>query len=334
MNQIKRIIHSTMGKVLVLCAFALTLAGGTSAAFYSRGSGSAEPTTGEEVQATLLNYQQIDYPNAMATAAIGINNHGHMVGFFVDDMGKTHGFLYIHPDYIPIDFPAQDTTFTAAYGINDSGQIVGNYFDGEDISHGYIRDNGFFTRIDLPDSFESFLSTAKGINNSGQIVGLFAKTDFIIHGYLLNNDMVTQIDYPEADSDTFEPGEGAPPIGINDFGNIVGQFLKNGVFHGYLRTPQGGFTPIDVPFPNAVSTSASGINLRGQIVGGFTDADGEAHGFRKDGSDFTQIDVQINGQLHKNTTVFGINNGGQMVGWFTSKTDGKLHGFVATNIIP
>jgi hypothetical protein len=25
--------------------------------------------------------------------------------------------------------------------------------------------------------------------------------------------------------------------------------------------------------------------------------------------------------------------GGQMAGWFTSKSDGKLHGFVATNII-
>jgi hypothetical protein len=67
------------------------------------------------------------------------------------------------------------------------------------------------------------------------------------------------------------------------------------------------FSSIDVP--NAVLTAATGINTRGQIVGGYLAAGG-GHGFLLDRGVFTTIDVP--GAI--DTAVWGINDQGQMVG--------------------
>jgi uncharacterized membrane protein len=200
MNQIKRIIHSTMGKVLVVCAFALTLVGGISVAVDFQAYSSAR-TTKHELNSP--SFEQIDAaPEAIFTVAYGINNHRHIVGFFADAEG-THGFLKTPSGgYTPIDY--KDATFTAsfttAFGINDSGQIVGSFIDRNDKSRSYILDNGVFTVLDIPNSTESL---ARDINNFGQIVGLFIGDNRIIRGYLLDNGPVTPIDYPEADPDIF-----------------------------------------------------------------------------------------------------------------------------------
>jgi probable HAF family extracellular repeat protein len=87
------------------------------------------------------------------------------------------------------------------------------------------------------------------------------------------------------------------------------------------------FTSIDVP--GASFTYAHGINDSGQIVGGFDDATGTAHGFLDTGGSFTTIDVPG----ATNTFANGINNSGQIVGSFT---DGRTnHGFLATpTVVP
>lgn len=38
-------------------------------------------------------FSTIDYPDAIATRAFGINPDGDIVGLYVDSSGKTHGFL-------------------------------------------------------------------------------------------------------------------------------------------------------------------------------------------------------------------------------------------------
>src|SRR6266850_221322 len=57
---------------------------------------------------------------------------------------------------------------------------------------------------------------------------------------------------------------GTAPIGINDRGQIVGQFSEPTERHGFLTADGITFTTIDVP--GAMYTFASGINDRGQIV--------------------------------------------------------------------
>jgi probable HAF family extracellular repeat protein len=81
------------------------------------------------------------------------------------------------------------------------------------------------------------------------------------------------------------------------------------------------FTTIDVP--GATLTEAYGINAAGQIVGRFSDATGERHGFLKDGATFTTIDVP--GALY--TEAHGINAAGQIVGGFLD-AGFTFHGFL------
>jgi probable HAF family extracellular repeat protein len=71
------------------------------------------------------------------------------------------------------------------------------------------------------------------------------------------------------------------------------------------------FTTIDVP--GALSTSPSGINDSGQIVGGFWDGL-KGHGFLYRGGSFTTIDVPVgvgdfNGDGHADVLWFNANTG-------------------------
>jgi probable HAF family extracellular repeat protein len=88
----------------------------------------------------------------------------------------------------------------------------------------------------------------------------------------------TQIDVPRA-SNTFA-------LGINDRGQIIGNFFDaGGNRHGFLLD-NDMFTQID--HPDGL-TATSGINDRGQIGGAFEDAGGVFHGYLLDNGVFTQM---------------------------------------------
>lgn len=75
--------------------------------------------------------------------------------------------------------------------------------------------------------------------------------------------------------------------------------------------------------PGAIQMSANDINDNGQIVGQFTDALGNAHGFVYEEDSFCQLDYPG----ASTTEILGINNLGQMVGMFTTiaATSGFLY---------
>src|SRR5882762_1696907 len=86
------------------------------------------------------------------------------------------------------------------------------------------------------------------------------------------------------------------------------------------------FTTID--FPNAVLTTAWGINARGDIVGSYTDATGRSHGYLLRHGEFTTIDFSATA----NTEARGIGPTGQIVGVyrFAAEPPLNLHGFLRT----
>src|SRR5438874_7158943 len=90
----------------------------------------------------------------------------------------------------------------------------------------------------------------------------------------------------------------------------------------------GSFTTID--FPGADGTSASGINERGQIVGGYFDPINKKNrGFLLDDGNFTSIDFP--GAVV--TQAISINARGQIVGGY-SQSNGfgsPFHGFLLDN---
>jgi uncharacterized membrane protein len=312
----KRIIHSTLGKTLVLCAFAFTLLGVTSAALHSQVSGSTEQVTCATHSVTLT---QLDVPNATQTLPSQINDFGHIVGQFQDFRGN-HGFLMTGASTIPIDYP--QATETAAFGINNRLQIVGNYIDGDGALHGFLRENGVFTSIDHPDATDT---AALAINDSGQIIGYYSINGGPFHGYIRSNGVFTTIDFPGASY--------TEPLGINNNGDIVGERGAGQIGRAFLRK-DGVFSDLLVPCAKT-ATSAAGINNFGHIVGIYDDAAGMGHGFLLINGSSITIDFpgasgpSIDIPDFSGTIASGINNNGQIVGAYVDSR-GIIHGFRTT----
>ncbi len=68
-------------------------------------------------------FTNVDFPGAVSTMAVGINNLGTIVGQWMDQNSNTHGFLLINGSYSSLDYP--NALITVPYGINDDNQIAG-----------------------------------------------------------------------------------------------------------------------------------------------------------------------------------------------------------------
>jgi parallel beta-helix repeat protein len=83
------------------------------------------------------------------------------------------------------------------------------------------------------------------------------------------------------------------------------------------------FEGVTVDYPDAISTSAGGINDAGDLVGNVTTRDRKAHGFLLRDGRFTLIDYPD----ASSTGVATLNNKGDIIGFYVDST-GKERGFV------
>lgn len=92
--------------------------------------------------------------------------------------------------------------------------------------------------------------------------------------------------------------------------------------------PELTFTSLDVP--DAILTTASGINARGDVVGLYRDANNRVHGFLFRAGEFTTIDVPFQGVV--NTEARGISPDGDIVGTYrlAGERSVDIHGFLLT----
>ena len=134
----------------------------------------------------------------------------------------------------------------------------------------------------------------------------------MLRGFANNGGTFSNIDFPGA--------SGTQAIGVNDAGQIVGDYFDAAnIQHGYVNSG-GIFTGID--FPGATGTAAAGINTTGDIVGVWSDATG-SHGFRLQAGVFTPLDFP----LATSTTAFGITDTGEIAGVYNDAA-GNTHGFI------
>ena len=80
-----------------------------------------------------FNYATLDFPGSTATLALGINDHGQIVGDYF--LGTFHGFLLSGGTYSIIQVPG--STDSLAEGINNADQIVG-YYDFSGTVRGFL----------------------------------------------------------------------------------------------------------------------------------------------------------------------------------------------------
>jgi hypothetical protein len=92
-------------------------------------------------------YQLLDVPSYVVSSdARDVNPLGEIVGYFIDSLNRTHGFVLNQKGFNVIDFRSDDVrgddvVFTRVFGINPEGDIVGQYATRE--SSGMSHTHGF-----------------------------------------------------------------------------------------------------------------------------------------------------------------------------------------------
>jgi uncharacterized membrane protein len=178
--------------------------------------------------------------------------------------------------------------------------------------------------IPVPPVSGTAVGRLQGINKSNQAVGYTVGGDEA-EGFIYSNGSKTPIE--------IQRGVGVQVYGIENNGRAVGKYYEyepvtKAVIktHGFMYF-HGDITNIDYPGMNI--TVARGINDPQRVVGYYIDGNGRNHGFFFDKKDYTTID--ITSPMALGTRVLGINNPGDMVGYYTlldSNGDLRKHGFL------
>jgi YVTN family beta-propeller protein len=298
-----------------------------SATLHARG-GPADVTISTTARPAILNYtfQPLDVPDSIRTNPQAINNAGQIVGSYDSSDAVRHGFLrQANGVFVTID-PA-GSTLTVAIGISDLGVIVGAWEDASGRLHGFTQSpGGTFSIVDFPGAVDTALT---GINDSGTIVGGYDLGDQTTNiSFVLRQGVFTSFEDPAAASMQTVGN------GINDAGVISGFYMDAaGNTHGFARGVGGGFQNYD--FPGSTFTDATRINNHRQIVGG-TLANFPTRGYILTLTDVTSGQVPASQFLSfdypdsRNSSLHGINDQGQLVGFYRVFGSNTLHGFVAT----
>jgi hypothetical protein len=176
-------------------------------------------------------FTEYDYPDALETLVLGINDPGDFTGGFNDGSGVFQAFVSIGGTLTSWSVPEAISTF--AYEINNSKQLtVGYYIDSSGILHGYFRDaNGaLHFPIDPPGSVTTVLF---GLNNRNWVVGRYLDGSGVTHGlFFVPPDNFFTFDYPGSTFTSLN--------GINDQGVICGRYVDaSGIAHGFLARITG-----------------------------------------------------------------------------------------------
>lgn len=201
-------------------------------------------------QPTTNEYTAIQYPGAVSTTALGVNDAGTVAGTFANQDGVNHGFFLENGAYRQYDVPG--FSGTSIIGINKAGDFAGTV-GSNGFYQGYLSVGGVVTTFTVNGG----ATNAYGINSSNVSVGFFvnsAGTEF--HGFMRDGSgQITQIDYPGSLSSAC--------TGINDAGVITGFYEdRNNVDHGFVLV-KGKFQKLAAPY-------VADINNHNVIVGSVT----------------------------------------------------------------
>jgi hypothetical protein len=263
---------------------------------------------------------------------LGINNSGKIAGYFGDATVVPNNGYTVTAPYGQADFTAENVsgaTQTQVTAINNTGITVGFSVDGAGNNTGFtFNGTTFTTGIADPNTPTTAPTTNQllGVNDHNLSVGFYVDSAGNAHGYTYNlsTSGFAPINPPGATSST--------ATGINSAGDISG-FLTNsaGAMEGYYYN---GSTFKDFSVPGSTGTAFFGLNNKGWAVGFYTDANGLTNGLVYNvlnGSWYTVNDPNASATAAfgvDGTTINGINDLGQLVGFYSDGT--HVNGLLAT----
>jgi probable HAF family extracellular repeat protein len=200
---------------------------------------------------------------------------------------------------------------------------VGFWADANGDNFGFVEHDGKFRDVVDPNAPKSAPGTPSvqqllGVNDRDVAVGFYVDAGGNSHGFTYN------IGNGRFDAVNIKGFSSVTATAINNKGDIAG-FVQNGANdEGFFK--DGNKVELLTGPKGAVSVQALGVNNEDEVVGSFTDAAGNTHGFLfndKTHSYTTIDDPNANGM----TVVNGLNDKGQLVGFYLDKagnTDGML----------
>jgi probable HAF family extracellular repeat protein len=174
----------------------------------------------------------IDVPGAIITQGRGLNDLNQVVGYYRDQAGDQHGFVWDDGAFVTFDLPDLENVIPYPLGINNRGQIVGLFAESpcNCNERGFLFSHGRLTVIDFPDATATIVN---GINDRGDIVGTYVDGNGDHHGFVLDHGDFKTLDVPFAGIDFTEAQ------GINNRGEIVGRYLQSDPVYnfGFIAIP-------------------------------------------------------------------------------------------------
>lgn len=232
------------------------------------------------------------------SSAIGINNHGVVVGGAETSNGGRDPYLWRNGHMINLGGLPGSGHFGTALAVNNRDEVVGAANFHNEGLHAFLWRNGHMTDLGTLGGRES---SASSINDRGDIVGSSQTTDGSYHGFLWRAGHMRDL---------------GPLIGrqINNRGQILGAVpqspsgLRSGIWS------KGHFTPLVID--GQMNLGASAINNAGCVAGGtFHQAKQRNEAFRWCSGRTTWLGVLRAGWYGMATA---INDRGQILGWATS----------------
>ena len=230
----------------------------------------ALPCTAALAGAPRYHLESIAIPGAVDVFANDINDAGQVVGYYVDQDGISHAFLYDAAGAHTLAVPTSDTTEvdSAASAINNAGQIVGSVqFFGES-APGALWDAADPSAYTLIQGDSTAIALQPNdISDNGTVVGLKAnrETGEAFHGFVWT-EAGGVVDY--GTTDPSDPSINASWTAVNDAGQLVGvwnfQFAAMHASVGTVGTP--AMLPMSAA-SDAVESGALAINAAGVRVG-------------------------------------------------------------------
>jgi hypothetical protein len=187
--------------------------------------------------------------------------------------------------------------------------------------------NGVFESFNDPKTphMKGAVNQLLGINDAGVAVGFYNDAKGNAHPYEVNQatGVFTSIRIPGTVS--------ATATGINNNGDVAG-FGKDTAGNTFSWLLRGGQLT-DYQFPGGSNTQALGVNDHDEIVGTYVDASGVMHGFTLKSplgptSHWQTIDDFAPGAVPGTTVVNGVNNAGDLVGFYNNTAGDTIGMFV------
>jgi hypothetical protein len=284
----------------------------------------------------VYSFQTLNNPNDPTfNQLLGINNSGEIAGYFGSGLTPDHpnrGYTLAPPystgSYTNENFPGSGQTQVIGINNNPSPTTVGFFVDAAGNNFGFVDQGSTFKKVFDPNSLFGgpVFNQLLGVNDKNVAAGFYTDANGVSHPYAYN------IASGKFSGIAVPVGVSAFATGINNAGDISGYYTN-------ALNQTSGFLEINGQFltendPSGSNTMLLGLNNKGEAVGSYVDQAGITEGLTYNflTNSWTTVRDPLPSQLPAfgvtGTTVNGVNDNGQLVGFYS---DGlNVDGFLAT----